>query len=32
MSWKETCAMSERIKLINDYLSGDFGISELSVQ
>jgi transposase InsO family protein len=32
MSWKQTCVMSERIKLINDYLSGDFGISELSVQ
>src|SRR5262245_9794006 len=32
MPWKETCAMSERVGLINDYLSGDFGISELAEQ
>src|SRR2546425_5386341 len=30
MPWKETCVMSERIRLINDYESGDFGISELA--
>jgi transposase InsO family protein len=30
MSWKETCVMSERIKLISDYLTGDYGIAELS--
>src|SRR5215471_14244336 len=32
MPWKETCVMSERIGLINDYKSGDFGISELAQQ
>lgn len=32
MSWKETCVMSERIKLIGDYESGEVGISELSVR
>jgi transposase InsO family protein len=32
MAWKETCVMSERIQLINDYLSGDYGISELAAE
>src|ERR1044072_10008012 len=32
MPWKETCAMSEPIRLISDYESGDFGISELAQQ
>ena len=32
MAWKETCVMSERIKLINDYLSGDYAISELAAE
>ena len=31
MAWKETCVMSERIKMISDYLSGESGISELAV-
>ena len=30
MAWKETCVMNERVKLINEYLSGEFGISELA--
>jgi putative transposase len=30
MPWKETCVMRERIGLINKYVSGDFGISELA--
>jgi transposase InsO family protein len=32
MPWKETCVMSERIKLISDYLSGEYGITELSTE
>jgi len=32
MPWKESDAMSERIGLINEYLSGDYGISELATQ
>src|SRR6266850_204594 len=32
MPWKETCKMSERMKLVSDYVSGDYGISELAVQ
>ena len=32
MPWKERNTMSERVSLINDYLSGDFGVSELSVE
>lgn len=32
MSWKETCVMSERIKLISEYLSGEYGISELAAE
>ena len=32
MAWKETCVMSERIRLINDYVSGDFGISDLALE
>jgi len=32
MSWKESSVVSERTKLITDYLSGDWSISELSVQ
>ena len=30
MSWKETCVMSERIRMINEYLNGDFGVSDLA--
>jgi putative transposase len=30
MSWKETCAMSERMAMIRDYLGGDHMISELA--
>jgi transposase InsO family protein len=32
MAWKETCVMSERVKLINDYLSGEHAISELALE
>jgi transposase InsO family protein len=32
MAWKETCVMSERIKLIHDYLSGEYGLSELAAE
>ena len=32
MAWKETCVMSERIQLIGDYLSGEYGISELAAE
>jgi len=31
MAWKETCVMSERVKLVNDYLSGEYAISELAL-
>ena len=31
MAWKETCVMDERVKLINDYLSGDYAISDLAL-
>ena len=30
MSWKETCVMSERVKLVTEHLEGDYGITELS--
>jgi len=30
MPWKETCVMKERIGLVKDYLSGDYGIGELA--
>jgi predicted DNA-binding protein YlxM (UPF0122 family) len=30
MVWKETCVMSERIKLVSNYLTGEYGISELA--
>src|SRR5258708_33536077 len=30
--WKESCIMSERIKLITEYLSEDCGISELALE
>jgi putative transposase len=30
MAWKETCVMNERIKMIGDYLSGEYGLSELA--
>ena len=29
MPWKETSAMDQRIQLIADWLSGDYGKSEL---
>jgi len=29
MGWKETCAMEERFKFIEDYKSQDFNVSEL---
>ena len=32
MPWKESNAMSERIRLINDYLRGEYAISELAVE
>jgi putative transposase len=32
MSWKETCVMSERIKMLSSYLGGDSAISELAAQ
>ena len=32
MAWKETCVMNERIKMISDYLSGDYAISELAAE
>jgi putative transposase len=30
MAWKQTDAMTERVKLITEYLSGDYSVSELS--
>ena len=30
MAWKETCVMNERVRLVNDHLSGEFAISELA--
>jgi len=30
MSWKETCVMSEGVKLMAEHLEGDYGITELS--
>lgn len=30
MSWKETCVMDERLKMITDHLSGDYGATALS--
>ena len=30
MSWKETCVMSERVKLVTEHLEGEYGITELS--
>src|ERR1700752_2470079 len=30
MSWKQTDAMTERVKLITEYLSGNYSVSELS--
>jgi putative transposase len=30
--WKESSVMSERVKLITDFLSGDYGITELAEQ
>ncbi len=30
MPWKETCAMDEKIKMIGDYLSKDYTITQLS--
>jgi putative transposase len=30
MAWKETCVMNERVRMVNDYLSGDYAISELA--
>jgi len=30
MAWKESSVMSERVRLLNDYLSGEFGIGELA--
>lgn len=32
MAWNETCVMSERIKMISDYLSGDDALSELAAE
>jgi transposase InsO family protein len=32
MPWKETCAMSERIKMISDWLTGDYGRTELALK
>lgn len=30
MPWKETCPMDEKVKLVGDYLKGEYSISELS--
>jgi putative transposase len=30
MPWKETCAMDQKMKMIGDYLTGEFTISDLS--
>ncbi len=30
MPWKETCVMNERVKLLTEYLEGEYGITELS--
>lgn len=30
MPWKETCVMSERIKMISEYLSGEYLLSQLA--
>ncbi len=30
MPWKQTDAMTERVKLITEYLSGNYSVSELS--
>src|SRR5258708_9710179 len=32
MSWKETCVMSERMKMISSYMGGDSAISELAAE
>jgi transposase InsO family protein len=32
MAWKETCVMSERIKMISAHEGGDYAISELAAQ
>ena len=32
MAWKETCVMSERIKMISSYMGGDSAISELAAE
>jgi len=32
MAWKETCAISEQIQLMTDYLGGDYSITELSLR
>ena len=32
MAWKETCVMSERVRLMNDYLSGEYAISEVAME
>jgi putative transposase len=32
MAWKETCVMNERVKLIGDFLSGEWSISELALE
>ncbi len=30
MPWKETCAMDQKIKMIGDYLSKEYTITQLS--
>ncbi|MBA7618552.1 hypothetical protein ES703_25882 [subsurface metagenome] len=30
MPWKETCPMDQKVKMIGDYISGDYTISELA--
>lgn len=30
MPWKETCPMDQKIKMIGDYMSGDYTISKLA--
>ena len=31
MSWKETCVMSEGVKLMTEHLEGDYGVSRKTV-
>src|SRR5882762_5988424 len=32
MAWKETCVMSERIRMIGSWMGGDYAVSELAAE